>query len=384
MRSMGTNMGDIKNISKADNSFLYMIKGIACILVIFIHCLFPGTVGKDIQAMSRFAVLFFFVVSGRYILRNLPSGTKASIIRSRMAAKIGHVFVITLLLTLLYNAYSFVVATTSGFGIQDLISQKYNPHELFLLLMFNSGKILYDYTYDIDHLWYLYAVLYVYILIFIFAPYAKKWSGFLTFFFTGMLFFAQLLQLYYPIRPFDISIRTWYMVRNWLLEGIPFIMAGVWLDSAINDKRDTRVAELVRKLVGACSQSKNARRNRVILHAFLILGIAMSVLEYRRFGEMTVYVGSVVTICAIMFLGEAYGQTEAISIKPAYLCHLGKELSASVYYFHIMIISIISRTLYRLEGNQLYAWLKPVIAVCVSILVAELIFYIKKRVSRRK
>lgn len=61
MRSMGTNMGDIKNISKADNSFLYMIKGIACIMVIFIHCLFPGTVGKDIQAMSRFAVLFFLL-----------------------------------------------------------------------------------------------------------------------------------------------------------------------------------------------------------------------------------------------------------------------------------------------------------------------------------
>ena len=376
-------MGDIKNISKADNSFLYMIKGIACILVIFIHCLFPGTVGKDIQAMSRFAVLYFFVVSGRFILRTLPSGTNASIIRRRMASKIGQVFIITLLLTLLYNAYSFIVASTSGFGIQDLISQKYNAHELFLLFMFNSGKILYDYTYDIDHLWYLYAVLYVYILIFIFAPYAKKWSGFLTVFFTGMLFFAQLLQLYYPIRPFDISIRTWYMVRNWLLEGIPFIMTGVWLDSVINDKRNTKAAELVRKLVSSCVQGENARRNRRILHKILILGMIMSVLEYRHFGEMTVYIGSVVTICAIMLLGEVYGKTETTVAKPTYLCHLGKDLSASVYYFHIMIISIISRILYSLEGNQLYAWLKPVIAVCVSVLVAELLFYIKKRFIKR-
>ena len=370
-------MGDIRGNSSTENRYLYMIKGLACILVIFIHCLFPDIIGKDIQAMSRFAVLYFFVISGKYLLKNLPDSATPAIIRKRMASKIKHVFIITLLLTLLYNIYSFAVAIFAGYGAADLAAQKYNLGELKLLLMFNSGKIIYDYTYDIDHLWYLYAVLYVFILIYIFAGHAKKWSGFLTAFFTAALFFAQLLQLYYPIRPFDISIRTWYVVRNWLLEGIPFIMAGVWLDSAINDKRNTRAAEHVRKLVNSCAEGQNARRNRIILHTLLIAGMVMSVLEYRRFGEMTVYVGSLFTLFAIMLLGEAYARTDQFPVKAPYLTHLGKDLSATVYYFHIMVMSIISRTLFSLEAYPSYPWLNPVIVAIVSILVAELIFYIK-------
>lgn len=462
-------MGDNRGKCGADNNYLYMMKAVACILVIFIHCLFPSGLGKDIQAMSRFAVLYFFVVSGRYLLKNIPDGSGALLVRKRMASRIKHVFTVTLLLTLLYNIYSFIIAGTVGFGIRDLCAQKYNFNELKLLLMFNSGKIIYDYTYDIDHLWYLYAVLYVYILVFIFARFAKKWSGGLAFLFTGMLFVAELLQLYYPIRPFDISIRTWYMVRNWLLEGIPFIMGGVWIDSVVSDNRKTKPAELVRRIIDACSSGQGARRNRITLHVLAVTGLAMSIIEYRRFGEMTVYVGSIVTLCAIMLLGEAYGKVgngtiEAdhqsdignIDIKkgnqndigdsnietnhqsdidnsnietnhqsvivnrnigkdqqsdigdsnieannqnsignkymkaypkrigngfinPNYLCHIGKYLSASVYYFHIMIISILSKLLMPLDRFRLYMWMKPLIAAVISVLVAEGIYRMREK-----
>lgn len=367
----------MKGASKADNSFFYMVKGVACILVIFIHCIFPGILGKDIQALSRFSVLYFFVISGRYLLSGIPSDASPSIIRKRMALKIRHMLAVTLGLTALYNIYSIIVAVIYGYGVKDLVTQKYNLHELWLLLMFNSGKIIYDYTYDIDHLWYLYAVLYVFVLIYIFAGVAKKWSGFLTFFFTGMLFFAELLQLYYPIRPFDISIRTWYVVRNWLFEGIPFIMGGVWLDTAVNDNRDSKASNMVRRIVDSCSTGANAHRNRLLLYVLIALGAAMSILEYRRFGEMTVYLGSVVIICAIMLLGEAYGKPGSNFKAISPLCHLGKDLSASVYYYHIMIISIISRSLYVFEENTIYMWFKPVIAAVASVLVSEMIFRIK-------
>ncbi len=370
--------------TKAGNSFLYMFKAIACILVIFIHCLFPGPFGKDVQALSRFAVLYFFVISGRFLLKDLPIGTDPAIIRKRMLSKISHLAVITLSLTLLYNVYSLIIAGTVGYGIKDLASQKYNLHELWLLFVFNSGKIIYDYTYDIDHLWYLYAVLYVFVLVFIFSKYAKKWSGFLSLFFTGMLFFAELLQLYYPIRPFDISIRTWYVVRNWLLEGIPFIMDGVWLDSVVNDARKSRAADAVRRVIQSCTFSTSARKNRIILHILAVAGLIMSVVEYRRFGDMTVYAGSVVTLVAVMLLGEVYGQLHNRFAVPFYLYHLGKDLSASVYYFHIMIISIISRLFYIYDGKELLSWLKPLIAVAASVIVAEVICYFKYKLKMGK
>ena len=372
------------NMSNTDNNFLYMIKGIACILVIFIHCLFPGTVGKEIQAASRFAVLYFFVVSGKYLLKGIPASTEAAIVRKKVASKILHVLITALTLTFIYNIYSFVIAMTVGFGAADLAAQKYNVHELWLLLMFNSGKIIYDYTYDFDHLWYIYAVLYVFILVFIFAKRAKKWSGFLAFLFTAMLFFAQLLQLYYPIRPFDISIRTWYVVRNWLLVGIPFIMGGVWLDSAANDNQSSKAAELCRRLIYSCSSGKKANRNRIIFIIIAIAGMFMAVIEYKRFGEMTAYVGSVVTIIALMILGEAYDKCDGVFIKGNLLSYLGKYLSANVYYFHVMILSIVGRIFFFLEKYPVYLWIKPIIVVIISVLVSELIHILKRKRSMIK
>ena len=49
-----------------------------------------------------------------------------------------------------------------------------------------------------------------------------------------------------------------------------------------------------------------------------------------------------------------------------------------------MVMSIISRTLFGLEAYPSYPWLKPVIVAIVSILVAELIFNIKKRIHMKK
>lgn len=56
---------------KQYNYCLDFIKGIACIFVVFMHCEFPGVLGTAVQAVSRFCVPFFFMVSGYFCF--LPS-----------------------------------------------------------------------------------------------------------------------------------------------------------------------------------------------------------------------------------------------------------------------------------------------------------------------
>ena len=51
---------------KKYNYCLDFIKGIACIFVVFFHCSFPGIMGMSIAAVGRFAVPFFFMVSGYF------------------------------------------------------------------------------------------------------------------------------------------------------------------------------------------------------------------------------------------------------------------------------------------------------------------------------
>ena len=45
---------------KTRNKYLDVIRGIACIFIIFIHRLFPGTAGNIIAAIARSGVAVFF------------------------------------------------------------------------------------------------------------------------------------------------------------------------------------------------------------------------------------------------------------------------------------------------------------------------------------
>lgn len=51
------------------NTCLDLIKGVACIFVVFMHCEFPGVFGIFVQSIARFCVPFFFMVSGYYCYR---------------------------------------------------------------------------------------------------------------------------------------------------------------------------------------------------------------------------------------------------------------------------------------------------------------------------
>ena len=53
------------------NYCLDFIKGLACIFVVLMHCEFPGVTGVAVQAISRFCVPFFFMVSGYFCFRPL-------------------------------------------------------------------------------------------------------------------------------------------------------------------------------------------------------------------------------------------------------------------------------------------------------------------------
>ena len=51
---------------KKINKCLNFAKGVACILVVFIHCQFPPPVGRYVISIARAAVPLFFMVSGYF------------------------------------------------------------------------------------------------------------------------------------------------------------------------------------------------------------------------------------------------------------------------------------------------------------------------------
>lgn len=85
------------------NNAINILKGIACILVVWMHCEFPGVFGDYVQCIGRFSVPFFFAVSGYFCFYE-----DRMRLREKIPGKIIHILKITLWSTFIYLLWAFV------------------------------------------------------------------------------------------------------------------------------------------------------------------------------------------------------------------------------------------------------------------------------------
>ena len=328
-----------------ENRFLYAIKFIACTLVLFYHAHFPGALGWAVNCIAGFTVPFFFAVSGRYLLVNRDGSvvTSTEDIRKRTLRTLKKLFKITAIVYLIYTVFSLAVFFFYGYSFMDWVTTKYNSYEAFLFFMFNSGRFVYDWTFVFDHMWFLFALIYDYILIFVFAPVLRKWYKPLMVILTGLLLFGELLQTVYPIRPFDISIHSWFILRNWLLLGLPFVLFGIFFGDIV------------------------AKRNKPfpLKPSLIVLGVGVvsCIVEYVVMGYKQFFVGSFIIVVAMFLLSET-GITDN-----TFMWKVGKKASGNIYYFHILVIAVLD----QLSQNGIIpvfpTWAKPLMAMVVCLIL---------------
>ena len=339
-----------------DNNFIYAIKFIACLFVITIHAPFPGTFGDVTFALSRFAVPFFFAISGRFLLvkRDGSYATDTQEIRRFTGNRLIKLLKVTAIVYAFYLIFSLCYFLVKGWSFGYWLHDKFNAFETRTFFLFNSGRYIYDESYVFDHLWYLFALIYVYVLIIIFAPVLRKWYKWLTVLLLGLLFFGELLQTVYPIRPFDISISTWYVLRNWLFVGMPFVLIGIVFADYSEKKRSDLGEERYREKTTALLP-----KNLIML----TLGCAISIAEKFLLGSKEVYLGSVIMVVSLLLLSECRINTGRA------LSYLGKRASSLIYFYHVMIIS----SLDILSQNGIIPsytmWQKPILVMFIAILL---------------
>lgn len=335
-----------------ENRFLYAARFIACLAVITIHTRFPGKFGQVMDALARFAVPYFFAVSGRFLLTSSDNSTKY--IRMRTKKALFKLLKITGIVYSIHLVFSFVVNIFNKVSVSEWFSSKFNYVELTNFILYNSGKFIYDGSYTFDHLWYLFALIYVYGLIYIFAGVLRKWYkgliGILLFF----LYLGMLLQTYYPIRPFGININTWFVMRNWLFVGIPFVLIGILFANVIRYKKDNLSKEQLDKW------QKNTKYKTLL---GLISGIALTIVEIGIYGNKEVHFGSLLIVVSLLFLSEC-----GIS-SGKYIWKIGKRASSNIYYFHVLIIAVIDLLSQKGVIPAPVMWLKPplIMTICVIL-----------------
>ena len=320
-------------------------------LVIVIHTRFPGNFGVVMEAVSRIAVPYFFALSGRFLLRDGDDDTGK--IRLKCGKYLIKILKITGIVYAVYFVFSLAVHIYLGDAIGEWLVSKYSPSEALWFFLFNSGTFVYDSAFVFDHMWFLFALIYSVGLIYIFAGVLRKWYKVLIAGLLFMLYFGEALQTYYPIRPFDISITTWYVMRNWLFVGLPFVLLGILFADIFRKKKEEYKDSYVKVMTG----------KKPLFILMIAAGIIMSVAEAFIFGKKEVFIGSLIAVIGIFLLSEC--EVEA----GKFLYKIGKKSSNVIYYYHVLVIAVLDRLSYSGVIPYPPMWLKPVLVMALCLLI---------------
>ena len=207
-------------IQKQYNYNLDFIKGIACMFVVFMHCEFPGIMGAAVQAVSRFCVPFFFMVSGYFCFKPLVAKTELRTDKvlagggiSSIGRKLKHIGKITFWASVFYLA--FVLLQQSILNNQNFIL---SVRDVFNWLVFNQPRII------AGQYWFLFALLYAYTFYGILEclrlrRFAYILAAMMFVVYVAMAQGAHLAGYHVP--------NMFY--RNWLVEAFPYFMLGHWI-----------------------------------------------------------------------------------------------------------------------------------------------------------
>ena len=324
------------------NSTLELLKLFASYMVVFIHVLFYGQAGIVFDTLARFAVPLFFLISGFYSYQ---------ITTKKIRKRILNTFSLLIFATLSYTAFNiltYILNNNAGEIIYYFRLYK-NVDNLVKLLVFNIPISAF-------HLWYLYALLYVYIIFYILT--ALRLNEKVIFIISFLLLLLQVF-LGEGLSAVGIVLPT-QIVRNFVVTGLPFFGMGLFVKKC--EKQLSTVPDYA-----------------VAVSA--VIGVFAAVFSRYAFGKNELYLGSLFILFSIVCVFIKYSAVQ----YPSFITAL-EGCSTYIYIFHIMILSVLNKiyAAYAIDINAsiILKNLHPIVVCVLSTLVAYVLINIKK--ARRK
>lgn len=313
------------------NHCLDLVKGIACMFVVCMHCEFPGYFGVLVQCVARFAVPFFFMVSGYFCYR--AQGT------TNYPRKVRHIASIILFACTVYVIYR---ALTGG-------SFDITRRQLFEWVVLNEPVIV------AGQLWFLFALLYDYIVF-------------------GLLDTGGIVGLTKALVPINLVL---YVVlaqgahlagikipnpiyRNFLIEGLLLFSLGYWLHA----------------------YERRIRVPNGLLVAGIVLFTALCPVERlligRDFGINLVTFPQVLCIFLYCLQNPSVGEGSPLEV-------LGERYSLYVYVLHPLFWKLLERfyKLYGLKKSVPAQYAMPILCIMLSIIASVAVVRVKGLIDER-
>lgn len=281
------------------NNTLDILKLFASYMVVFIHVKLYGEMGVATEALARFAVPFFFAISGFYSYKNTPAQLKNKAI---------HIFRLLISAVIAYTLWDILrhLMKQDPQGLLHYFKQFLDYKNWLKLFVFNIPI-------HTPHLWYLFAILYVYIIFYFVTLFKirERWIFAVTFLFLSLrILFGEGLSIFEIVVPFPI-------VRNYALMGIPFFGLG---------------------LLANVYKHKLLRVPNYIIASFVIIGAAETILSRYLLGRNELYIGSLFVLFALVVIFIKFADVKYPTVLTALT-----GCSTYIYIFHPIISSIITK-----------------------------------------
>lgn len=331
------------------NQAMELFKLIASVLVVFIHVQFPGRIGSAVVALARLAVPVFFGISGWFSFGTRPD---------RLFRRFVHILVLFATAVAASAVLGLPVAMAKGIPAAGFLWGFVPGTENLarLMLIHESSFPGTNYT------WYLvgaavcYLMLYVYVRFF--GEEAVDYRP--LYFFGAIMLTANFLMAEMP-RALGTSV-PYQMQRNGLVLGLPMFTLGIFL----RQYRDRILKNF-------------ALTDRKLLVIFLV-GVAMTLLQWKGVGQGELPPGAVVQAAAILLL---------LSRHPDLGCPRAAvwgEISVVVYLLYFPLIGIYETFLMPAVplGAGAENWLRPVFVAGLSVLTGILWLPVKNGLRKRR
>ena len=324
------------------NYTLEAIKLFASYMVVFIHVMFYGKVGDAVNALARFAVPLFFLISGYYSFQIQPDKYKK---------RIRNILGLWVLGVVCYTLFHVAVSLSNGSGIAAHFGRYLNVGTLIKIFALNVSVAS-------GHLWYLSAILYVYVVFYLVTVFRINEK--VVFAVSFLLLILQLL-LGEGLSACGVVVPM-PLVRNFALLGIPFFALGL----------------LTRKY-----ESKLRNVSNYLLVPLAAIGVLATLLSRWWIGINEVYIGSLFILFVLVVVFVKY----AAAPCPACLRALS-GCSTYIYIFHVMISLVIIKAYEVLHidfaSSVFLNYAHPIIVCIASTIFAYVLIQLTNALSSKK
>ncbi len=335
-------------IQKKQYELLNALKIIAAFFVVAIHVHFPGDFGRAFIAVARFAVPFFFMVSGFFSYYE-----NKDVLNDKYKRKIKHLVTIFAGSFVMYLAYGLFVSIVNG-NLGDYISHKFSIVAFVEFFVFNHPRVM-------EALWFIPALCYAALVFFFFE---KKGITKKMYFLIPVLFLAGVVLreiLEYTDNPPEIMTKA-YLYRNWLFVGLPFFMTGHFIRA--NEEKLTKKYSDISLII--------------IMSVSTIEAVAVELFHTQK----SLYIGTFFAVTSLFI----FALKKEGKVKADKLAFLGAEYSLYVYILHIMVKNVLMKFLsigiFVPLGEKLSV-IMPLIVFALTLTASAVYVYLKKLMKQK-